>query len=119
MVPIIGDLISTSWGALMAAWDAGAPGAGRGSGVGMYGSVWASSYWAVCMLPLTPRLSLILKSCLSNSNSAMEFFFIKSMMALISFKSTIRFQLDFCRVVHPATLANIKHQRGFHGSIWA
>jgi hypothetical protein len=60
------------------------------------------------MLPLTLRLSLILKSCLSNSNSAMEFFFIKSMMALISFKSTIRFQLDFRRVVRPTTLENIQ-----------
>src|SRR6266404_5125366 len=119
MVPIMGDLISTSLAALVAAWGAGTPGAGRGSGVGMYGSVWASSYWAVWMLPLTPRLSLILKSCLSNSNSAMEFFFIKSMMALISFKSTIRFQLDFCRVVRLQRWRIFNHQRGFHGSIWA
>src|SRR5258708_38672696 len=117
MVPIMGDLISTSVAGLGAAWGAGTPGAGRGSGVGMYGSVWASSYWAVCMLPLVPRLSLILKSCLSNSNSAMEFFFIKSMMALISFKSTIRFQLDFHRVSTRQHWRIFKHQCGFHGSI--
>jgi hypothetical protein len=39
-------------------------------------------------MPFMPRLSLILKSCLSNSNSEMEFFFMRSMMALMSFRST-------------------------------
>src|ERR1035438_7083660 len=38
--------------------------------------------------PFVPRLSLILKSCFSSSNSVTEFFFIRSMMALMSFKST-------------------------------
>ena len=41
-----------------------------------------------------PRLSLILKSCFSSSNSEMEFFFIKSMIALMSFKSTEPPNLD-------------------------
>jgi len=40
-------------------------------------------------LPLPPRLSLILKSCFSSSNSETEFFLIRSMMALISFRSRI------------------------------
>src|SRR5258705_8780181 len=51
---------------------------------GMYPTV--SSNWGA--VAPAPRFSLILKSCRSNSNSAMEFFFIKSMMALMSFKST-------------------------------
>src|SRR3989442_7446021 len=38
--------------------------------------------------PLGPRLSLILKSCRSSSNSEMEVFFIRSIMAFMSFKST-------------------------------
>ena len=36
-----------------------------------------------------PRLSLILKSCFSSSNSEIEFFFIRSIMALMSFRSTV------------------------------
>ena len=39
--------------------------------------------------PLAPRLSLILKSSRSISNSEMEFFRIRSMIALISFRSTM------------------------------
>src|SRR5215831_13053839 len=38
--------------------------------------------------PPLPRLSLILKSCFSNSNSETEFFFIRSMIALMSLRST-------------------------------
>src|SRR5207249_664004 len=47
-----------------------------------------SSYWTGTGQPLTPRLSLILKSCRSSSNSEMEFFFIRSIIALMSFRST-------------------------------
>src|SRR6266567_1174236 len=61
-----------------------------------------SSDWAT--VP-APRFNLILKSCRSSSNSEMEFFFIKSMMALMSFKSTGRLLVEFrrnglqCRIV--------------------
>src|SRR6266542_7106503 len=44
-----------------------------------------------------PRLSLILKSCRSISNSEMEFFFIRSMIALMSFKSTGSSSFGACR----------------------
>src|SRR5437879_13860983 len=47
-----------------------------------------SSYWVGKGPPFGPRLSLILKSCRSSSNSEMEFFFIRSIIALMSFKST-------------------------------
>src|SRR6266702_1479697 len=61
-----------------------------------------SSDWAT--VP-TPRFNLILKSCRSSSNSEMEFFFIKSMIAFMSFKSTGRLLVEFrrnglqCRIV--------------------
>jgi hypothetical protein len=51
-----------------------------------------SSYCADGPLLFNPRFNLIFESCRSSSNSVMEFFFIKSMMAFISFKSTGRFR---------------------------
>src|SRR5258708_10622907 len=81
----MGDLISVS--PLVAA-------AGKGTRIGPAGpaAIWAaaleaetSSNWAI--VP-APRFNLILKSCRSSSNSEMEFFFIKSMIAFMSFKST-------------------------------
>src|SRR5712692_10247605 len=53
-----------------------------------------SSDWAT--VP-APRFNLILKSCRSSSNSEMEFFFIKSMIAFMSFKSTGRLLVGFRR----------------------
>src|SRR5258708_12021207 len=90
----MGDLISVS--PLVAA-------AGKGTRIGPAGpaAIWAaaleaetSSNWAI--VP-APRFNLILKSCRSSSNSEMEFFFIKSMIAFMSFKSTGRLLVGFRR----------------------
>jgi hypothetical protein len=51
-----------------------------------------SSGWAAGAPPFKPRLRRSFEFSCSSSNSVMEFFFIKSMMALISFKSTVRFR---------------------------
>src|ERR1035438_1108976 len=60
--------------------------------------------------PFVPRLSLILKSCFSSSNSVTEFFFIRSMMALMSFKSTAGLSLGpMCVVVtYQIRFSNLK-----------
>src|SRR6266571_5271135 len=98
----MGDLISVS--PLVAA-------AGKGTRMGPAepAAIWAaapgaeiSSNWVI--VP-APRFNLILKSCRSSSNSEMEFFFIKSMIAFMSFKSTGRLLVEFrrnglqCRIV--------------------
>src|SRR5438105_1371762 len=88
----MGDLISTS-APLEAdgkAAGAAADGTARVDGAG---TVEPSSY-SRAGPPLGPRLSLILKSCRSSSNSEMEFFFIRSIMALMSFRSTDGSRLD-------------------------
>src|SRR6266542_3963306 len=80
----MGDLISNS----PIVGPVGAVSTGRTAGAETMGTVpeaGISSEEAACELP---RLSLILKSCRSISNSEMEFFFIRSMIALMSFKST-------------------------------
>src|ERR1035441_1510537 len=61
-------------------------------------------------LPFVPRLSLILKSCFSSSNSVTEFFFIRSMMALMSFRSTAGLSLGpMCVVVtYQIRFSNLK-----------
>ena len=54
--------------------------------------------------PFGPRLSLILKSCFSSSNSVTEFFLIRSIMALMSFKSTavyVRVNVRCCFLSNP------------------
>src|SRR5438067_984574 len=62
--------------------------AGDGTaGAGTYATLGFSSKDATATPPF-PRFNLILKSCFSNSNSETEFFFIRSMMALMSFRST-------------------------------
>src|SRR6266581_5833151 len=90
----MGDLISVS--PLVAA-------AGKGTRMGPAepAAIWAaapgaeiSSNWVI--VP-APRFNLILKSCRSSSNSEMEFFFIKSMIAFMSFKSTGRLLVRFRR----------------------
>src|SRR5437899_4723776 len=82
----MGDLISSSPAA-------GAPeGGGNTVGIpkapagGKYAWTEGSSNWGAA-LPVC-RLSFILKSCFSISNSAIEFFFMRSMIALMSFRST-------------------------------
>ena len=52
---------------------------------GIAGVAAVSSY---CTIGAAPRFNFILKSCFSSSNSEIEFYFIKSMIALISLRST-------------------------------
>src|SRR6266536_150953 len=82
----MGDLISTSAALEADGKEAGAETDGTATVEGA-GAEEPSSYCRAGP-PLGPRLSLILKSCRSSSNSEMEFFFIRSIMALMSFKST-------------------------------
>src|ERR1035437_8479625 len=84
----MGDLISTS---LLA----GNGGAGAAAGpdaatvsAGAFGRPWVTSEASAAAPPFVPRFSLILKSSFSSSNSVTEFFLIRSIMALMSFKST-------------------------------
>src|SRR5215831_18123805 len=75
-------------GAAGAACGTDATAAGMVPGAGRCVTTWVSSRLAAPADPFDPRLRRILKSCFSNSNSETEFFFIRSMIALISFKST-------------------------------
>src|ERR1700684_2852087 len=91
----MGDLISSSVLGGGAAGEAD-PEAGAIMLCGVaYLAICGSSYCVEVIAPLLPRLSLILKSCRSSSNSEMEFFFIRSMMALISFRSTEPLSFNF------------------------
>ena len=70
-----------------------AAGAGMAAGTGMDAAIGACTITgaSAALSPLRPlpgsRLSLILKSPSSNSNSETAFFFMRSMMTLMSFKS--------------------------------
>jgi hypothetical protein len=80
-------------------------------GTGKYVPGGASSYEVVGTPPLIPRLSLILKSCFSISNSETAFFFMRSRMAFMSFRSTVSVSLqpDFCS--HYLTLGESMKQK--------
>src|SRR5690606_7950811 len=97
---------ATGAAAAGAAGKAGAAGAGANA-------TGASSYCTTGVLTPLPRLSRILKSCFSSSNSETEFLRIKSMMALISFKSTAQQSLKFsCQLKFlPKKLGLVKKQR--------
>src|SRR5580692_9947695 len=87
----MGDLISISPVATEGGAEADIAGAGAAwDAASVMGRAGMGSS-AMAGPPFSPRLSLILESWRSNSNSVIEFFFIKSIIALISFKSTFVF----------------------------
>src|ERR1035437_463317 len=100
----MGDLISSS---LLAGTWGGAAGTGAGPGVAggwAYVRAGGSSEDTKAPPPFDPRLSLILKSCFSSSNSVTEFFLIRSIMALMSFNSTavyVRANVRCCFLLNP------------------
>src|SRR5438874_1770720 len=82
----MGDLISSSPEATVPVDGGSTVGIPKAVPGGKYPCTGPSSYWGIGA-PVW-RLSLILKSCFSISNSAIEFFFMRSMIALMSFRST-------------------------------
>src|SRR5580692_11326267 len=84
----MGDLISDSPGREVGDGDAPEMAVEAVASGAAYVIVWGSSACEIEAPPFGPRLSFILKSCFSISNSEMEFFFIRSMIALMSFRST-------------------------------
>ena len=94
-MPIMGDLISTS---LLAGMGGGVIGAGAMAGTiggGAYTTTGGSSALAAAAAAFPPRLSLILKPSFSSSNSVTAFFLIRSIMALMSFRSTAVCRLSY------------------------
>ena len=79
------DVTVIVWGEFGRSPNRGRHRACRCRGITQDGRFIGGHNWAT---PIRSRLSLILKSSFSGSNSVTEFFLIRSIMALMSFKST-------------------------------